>query len=116
MSVQSYIECGKIINTHGCHGGVKLESWCNEPEDLAALKTLFLRTGETYRSLKVLKASIFKQFVIANLEGVDSMDTALSLKGQTVYAARKDFNLEDGEYFTIQSIKKTVLNSKPLDA
>ena len=40
---KKYIECGKIINTHGCHGGLKLESWCDEPEVLADFKRVFLK-------------------------------------------------------------------------
>ena len=64
---KKYIECAKIINTHGCRGAVKLESWCNTPEDLAALKTVFLLENGKYTKKKVLKASVFKQFVIAEL-------------------------------------------------
>jgi 16S rRNA processing protein RimM len=91
-----YIECAKIINTHGCYGGLKLESWCNTPKDLAALKFLYIKTGEAYKEYRVLKASVFKQFVLVNLESVDQMDLALALKGKTVYEKRDAFELEDG--------------------
>ena len=65
MKKNSYIECGKIINTHGCHGGVKLESWCNTPEVLASLKSLYLLSGGNYTGHRVLRASVFRQFVVA---------------------------------------------------
>ena len=29
MAYIEYPECGRIVNTHGCHGGVKIESWCD---------------------------------------------------------------------------------------
>ncbi len=99
MSVRPYIECGKIINTHGCYGALKLESWCNTPEELADLKTLFLKKNEIYTELKVTKASVFKQFVLVNFDNIKNMDEALALKGQTIYAKRSDFNLDEGEYF-----------------
>ena len=35
---KEYLECGKIINTHGVAGGVKLESWCDSPDVLADLE------------------------------------------------------------------------------
>ena len=111
MSIQSYIECGKVINTHGCRGGLKLESWCNEPEDLAALKTLYIRTGDAYRAYRVSKASVFKQFVIVTLETVDTMDLALAMKGKTVYANREDFALENGEYFIVDLIGLDVIDA-----
>ena len=38
MAKITYPECGKIVTTHGCHGGVKIESWCDTPEVLAALR------------------------------------------------------------------------------
>lgn len=99
MSLNSYIECGKIINTHGCHGSIKLESWCNSPEDLASLAVIYTKSGEDYVRSKVLKASVFKQFVIVTLDNVNSMDEALELKGSVVYAQRDAFELEEGEYF-----------------
>lgn len=99
MSVNPYIECGKIINTHGCHGGVKLESWCNTPEDLTRLRRVFLKENQIYREYTITKASVMKQFVVAVLDTVTSMDEALALKGKTVYALREDFHLSEGEYF-----------------
>ena len=111
MSGNAYIECGKVINTHGCHGGLKLEAWCNYPEDLADLKTVYIKRGDTYTSYKVSKASVFKQFVVAMWADVDDMDKALALKGQTVYARREDFELEDGEYFIADMIGLDIIDA-----
>ena len=94
-----YIECAKIINTHGCHGGVKMESWCNSPETLAELSRIFLKSENGYTEYKIKKASVFKQFVVADLQGVSDMDAAMALKNQVCYALREDFCLEEGEYF-----------------
>ena len=45
---QAYLECGKIINTHGFRGTVKLESWCDSPAVLASLPSLwFYKNGES---------------------------------------------------------------------
>lgn len=99
MKKNSYIECGKIINTHGCHGGVKLESWCNTPEVLASLKSLYLLSGGNYTEHRVLRASVFRQFVVAELKGIADMDAALALKNTIVYARRSDIPLDEGEYF-----------------
>ena len=111
MKINPYIECAKIINTHGCHGGLKLESWCNAPEDLAGLKKLYIKRGEEYLPYRVLKASVFKQFVVTVWEGVGDMDAALSLKGQTVYALREDFSLEEGEFFIADLVGMDVIDA-----
>ena len=41
----TYPECGKIINTHGCHGAVKIEPWCDSPEVFAGLPAVYMRKG-----------------------------------------------------------------------
>ena len=108
---KDYIECGKIVNTHGCKGGVKAESWCNDEQELAALTRVFLESGDSFKEYKVNKASIFKQFVIFDLKGIDDMDQAMLLKGKTLYAARNDFELDDGEYFLVDMIGLNVIDA-----
>lgn len=93
------LECGKIINTHGIAGDVKLESWCDSPEVLAAVKRLIIQTADGKNIYKVKKASVFKSFVIAKLEGVNDIDAAASLVGRTVYAEREELPLGDGDNF-----------------
>ncbi len=107
-----YIECGKIINTHGCHGGLKLESWCNTPETLAELKSIYLKKGDNYIASKIVKASVYKQFVVLTLDSVSSMDEALALKDSIVYACRDDFELEEGEFFISDLTGLDVIDSE----
>lgn len=107
---KKYIECGKIINTHGCKGGLKIEPWCNSAEDFTALKKLYIKAKNEYIEYSVIKASIFKQFVILELKGINDMDKALSLKNVTLYADRGDFDLEDGEYFLTDIIGLDVID------
>ena len=100
MKKSGYIECGKIINTHSFRGAVKIDPWCNTPKDFTLLKRVFLQTADGgYTEKKVTHSSVFKQFVIAELEGVDDMDKAMLLKNTVLYAAREYFKLKAGEYF-----------------
>ena len=94
-----YLECGKIINTHGVAGAVKLESWCDSPSVLARLKRIYLQKGEVYKEIKVLRASVFKRFVIATLEGITDVDSAAAMKETVVYAAREDLPIKKGSHF-----------------
>ena len=106
MTDKRYIECGKIINTHGCRGGVKAESWCNSEDDLAGLSRVFILRGSEYEEYKITKSSIFKQFVLLDLKGVDDMDKAMLLKNKTLYALREDFALEEGEFFLADKLRR----------
>ena len=96
---QPYLEAGKIINIHGFKGAVKLESWCDSPEVLAGLERLWIRTSESYTPKRVLHASVFKQFVIAQLEGVNGEEEANRMRGTVVYAAREELPVPDGGCF-----------------
>ena len=109
---KKYLECGKIINTHGVRGAVKMESWCNSPEDLADLKRVFIKRNGQMECLKMVHASIFKQFVIAELQGVQTIEAAEAMKNMTLYAAREDFVLEEGDYFIADLIGLPVIDKE----
>ena len=111
MERKKYLECAIIINTHGVRGDVKLESLCDSPEVLASLERVFVKEEGAYHEIKVLHASIFKSFVLAALEGVDDMDKAIALKGTTLYAAREDFELEEGDFFIADLIGLDVIDN-----
>ena len=107
----AYLECGKIINTHGIDGAVKLESWCDSPDILADLERVFIKEGNTYKQYDVLRASVFKQFVIAKLDGVKDIDAAQALVGTVIYAAREDFELGEGDYFIADLIGLDIIDA-----
>ena len=111
MEKKQFLECGIVINTHGVHGDVKLESLCDSPEVLASLERVFVLEGGKYREIKVERASVFKQFVLATLAGVDDMDKAAAMKGTTLYASRDDFELEEGDYFIADLIGLPVIDN-----
>ena len=111
MKRKEYLECAIIINTHGVRGDVKLESLCDSPEVLASLERVFALEGGKYREIEVKHASVFKQFVLATLDGVDDMDKAMAMKGTTLYAARDDFDLDEGDYFIADLIGLDVIDN-----
>lgn len=101
---KQYLECGKIINTHGFKGTVKLESWCDSPQILAELPCLYLQKGAEYLPVRVLHTSIFRQFVLADLEGVDSEEAANRLRNTVLFASRDDIPVEEGDHFIVDLI------------
>ena len=110
MAKSNFLECGRIINTHGVRGGLKLESWCDTPQDLASLKKVDLKNGTEYKCHKVKKASIFKQFVLFELDGISDIDTAMTLKGTVVYADRDDISIDEDAYFIADIIGLDVID------
>ncbi len=111
MKKKRYLECGKIINTHGVKGAVKIEPWCDSPEDFAELKRVFMDNGGEMTEMKILHSSIFKQFVISEVKGVNDFDSALVLKNKILYAAREDFKLQEGDYFIADLIGLEIIDA-----
>ncbi len=105
--MRTYLEIGKIVNTHGVRGTVKTEPWCDSPDVLCHMKTLYQApetAGGPYRPIRVLKASVQKDRVLLTLEGVDTMEAALALKNTLLYAHRDDIPREEGA-FLIDDLK-----------
>lgn len=109
---QQYLECGKIINTHGVRGAVKIDPWCDSPAEFAALGRVYLKAGSGFVCRKILHASVFKQFVLAELEGIKDVEGAALLKNHVLYADRADFHLEEGKHFLADLIGLPVIDAE----
>ena len=108
MDTKQFLEGGRIINTHGIKGEVKIESWCDSPEVLAGIKTLYLDGAPR----KVRSPRVHKNCVIAYLEGVNNVDEAMLLKGKVVHINRKDIKLPKGQVFMVDLIGLKVLDDE----
>lgn len=95
MDKEKYIEAGRIVNTHGVAGEVKLEVWLNSPDFMKKCGRLYI-DGE---ALKILSAREHKGFLLARLEGVENLNAAMALKGKSVFIDRGDAPLSPGGYF-----------------
>ena len=100
MPNKLFLECGRVQNTHGCHGWVRVESYCDTPEVLATLPCVYRRMGENrYEPLRILETGRKQETVLMHLEGIEDMDAAELLKNETLYASRADIPLAEGAYF-----------------
>ena len=103
----TFIPAGKIVNTHGVYGEVKIEVWLDSPEFLKSFKRIFLE-GKEYR---FKRASVHKGFLLAALEGIDSMDSAIALKGKEISILRSDARLPKGKFFLCE-----IMGARAFDA
>lgn len=92
-----FLECGKIVTTHGLRGEVKVLPWCDGPEDLCRFATLYLDKGAT--PMQVEKARTAKNMALVKFQGVDSPEAAQALRGKVLYLDRADDDLEEGQYY-----------------
>lgn len=95
--LKQYLEVGKITNTHGVMGEVKVQPWCDSPEFLCQFDTLYV--DEAYIPVKVERARPHKNMVILKLEGVTDMNGALAMRNAILHIDRKDVVLPEGSFF-----------------
>ncbi len=103
---KKFLEAGKIVNTHGIRGEVKIQPWCDSPEFFAEFGTVYIDDAP----VKVLRARVQKTTVIAALEGCRSIDDAIKLKNKIVFIDRDDVTLEDGQVFVQDLTGLDVIN------
>ncbi len=113
MAKEKYLECGKIVSTHGVRGTVRLECYCDSPKVLATLKVMWKKEKDgTFTPFRVKASSVQKNMVLCTFENINSLDEAIPMKGTVLYAAREDFKLKKGEHFIADLIGLPVLDAE----
>ena len=94
---KEYLEAGKIVTTHGIRGEVKIMPYTDTPELLAEFDRLFI--GKNKDELIIERSRVFKNMVIAKIEGVDTPEAAEKLRNKLLYMHSDDLELDDDTYF-----------------
>lgn len=102
-----FLETGEIVNTHGVRGEVKIMPWADSPEFLCQFDTFYMDG----KPVKVLAARPHKTMVLAQLEGVDTVEKAMRLKGKVLSIDRTGVELPDGRHFLADLMGLTVLDN-----
>jgi len=105
---QELVEAGKIVNTHGRSGQVKLQPWADSPTFLTGFECIYIDGAP----IKVLSARVHKSCVIVDLEGVDDIETAIRMKNKIISVKREDIQLEEGRYLVADLIGLRALNAE----
>ena len=107
-----YLEAGKITNTHGIHGDLKIEFWCDSYAVFHSLPELYL-SDETdqYARYAITKNSPYKGEALVHLSGIDDIETAQTLKGRKVYALRAHLPLADDRIFIADILSLPVIDA-----
>ena len=104
--MKKYLEAGKIVNTHGIKGEVKIQPWADSAEFLAKIKTFYIDE----KPFKLVSGKVHKEFLIAQLEGISDVNEAMVLKNKTVFINRADVKLPKGSFFLQDIIGATVFD------
>ena len=108
MAKEPYLEAGKIINTFGVRGEVKLDPWCDSAEFLKPLKTLYIDGAPR----AVASSRVHKGMLIIRFADVEDVNGAMLLKNKIVYFARSDVHLPKGRHFVADLLGAVVVDEQ----
>jgi len=109
MPQKPYLEAGQIVGTHGVRGEVRVQPWCDSPQQFATFKKLYW-DAEGKNPVK-LRARPHKNIVLAMLEGITTVEAAQVLRGKMLYVDRRDIKLPKGHYLVQDLIGLAVVDA-----
>ncbi len=101
------LDAGKIVNTHGIRGEVKVFPLCDGPEFLLEFDRFFMNGSE----LEVASSRAHKNVTLIKFKGIDRIEDAEKLIGTVIQLNCDDVELEDGRYFIEDLIGMKVIDA-----
>ena len=96
-----YIRLGKIINTHGIKGDLKIDLETDFFKERFALgNTVYLLDDGEYRPLEVVRSRIHKGYGLVSFKGLEDINLVEGFKNKELYYPLDQIKpLDDGYYF-----------------
>ncbi len=95
--MENMLHCGKIVNTHGIRGDVKVIYFTDSTEFFDKIETLYLKdkTPLALNSSKPHKGALIMHF-----DGINSIEEAEAFRGEDLFVPRDKAPLpQDGRYY-----------------
>ena len=92
---REFLEAGRVVNTHGIRGEIKISPWADGPSFLTRFRTLYL-DGKPYEAES---CRVHKEMVLAKLRGVDTVEAAQALRGKVVTVRHDEAEAPEGSVF-----------------
>lgn len=106
--MDEYIYVGKIVNTHGIKGEIRILSDF-EKKDKVFVSGMPIYIGRKKEREIIKSYRHHKNFEMITMEGYSDINEVLRYKGLYVYIKKEDLRLEEGEYLETDLIGLTVM-------
>lgn len=105
-----YVYVGKIVNTHGIKGELRIRSNFDKKE-IIFKKGFTLYVGEGHVPEKIVTYRVHKEFDMVTFEGYDNINQVLNYLKMNVYVKRSDLGLDKDEYILDDLIGLNVIEN-----
>lgn len=98
--MQDKFEVGKIVNTFGIKGEVKITPYTDNIEQFKKVKNIYVNDIK----MEIEGVKYQKNVVILKLKGIDDMASAEDLRGSIIKVDRSKKKLPEGTYYIVDLI------------
>lgn len=99
------LEVGKIVNTHGLRGEVKVISWTDYPEDFEDIEKVYIKRKSGMEELDITNIKYQKNNLILKFKQITSIEEAEKYKNMILLADRDALGeLPEGVYYVADLI------------
>ncbi len=98
-----YILIGKIVNTHGIKGEIKVYPYTDDIDNLSKIKQIYL-DKELTKVCNVDRCRIQKNMLIVKLKDIDIIEDAVKLKDMDIYIPRSSLKKLDKDSYYIADL------------
>lgn len=108
--MENLLEIGKIVNTHGLRGEVKVVPWTDTPEDFETVENVFVKIKSEYKPLTVQGVRYQKNNLIVKFKEYNDINDVEIFKNMTLYCDRDELGeLPEGVYYIVDLIGLNVV-------
>ena len=103
------LEIGRIVNTHGIRGEVKVQPWCDDVSLFETVGVIYTADGAklTIDGVRYHKGNVMLQF-----HGIDNINQVEHLKGLVILAERENLPpLEPDEFYLSDMLGMSVMEN-----
>lgn len=109
MGNEKYITIGKIVNTQGHRGEVRVYPLTDFPDRFKEMESVVVNSGERHRTLHIERVYFHKRFVIIKFKEIKDMNDAEMLKGGLLQIDRHELvPLPEGSFYIFEIIGLSV--------
>lgn len=116
MAKEQFFRVGRIINTHGLKGQVKVMPTTDDMKRFEDLDEVYIEFPKKKMPVHVKQVQYFKNTVILRFEEFNDINQVMELKGKDILIDRKDaVPLEEGEFYVADMIGARVFTDEQME-
>jgi 16S rRNA processing protein RimM len=105
------LEAGKIVNTHGLRGEVKVVAWTDYPEDFEDIEYVYVKRKTGDEKLHISSIKYQKNNLIVKFAEIKDINEAEKYKNQVIYVERDMLGeLPEGVHYIADLLGSTVVD------